>query len=239
MQLTSKPSFYSEDSKAELLLRMKSDFYPPEKVTKDSFKEFLQTSPYASGEKYKTKFSKEILGDIKKKDLRKELNQFLAYYGAEEEKKTIEIERLTPIENKQENPQIEDMPAPEDLSVRSPVVNSVLLRSPSPEVKAIETNEYVPELILTPKTNEKIYVKESITGHMREHSVHNLDKNVKKLIEGLQARITKLETEAENLRKENSETAEQNKKMENQIASFKNEQANFTRVRTLPNFLIK
>lgn len=61
----------------------------------------------------------------------------------------------------------------------------------------------------------------------------NIDKNTKKLMEAMQAKMIKLEQENRKLKKEVSDLSSQNKKLQTQVASFITEQENFAKV----NFL--
>lgn len=69
-----------------------------------------------------------------------------------------------------------------------------------------------------------------MTSHSPKRTTDSLDKNTKKVMENMQAKIIKLEQENRKLKKEINDLTNQNKKYQHQVSSFISEQENFAKV---------
>jgi len=197
----------------------------PEPVYQD-FNAFLNESPYVQGRRRGTKAGNGPDEIVTEKTFNKGLDEYLDYFDVKKREKAMNQPPQLPLES------------PEDLTID---ISPIKGNTDEEHDFIVELNQaglqqqtHLPNI--GPIGNmQQGFMRSTplMTSNSPKRGLDSLDKNTKKVMENMQAKIIKLEQENRKLKKEIHDLTNQNKKYQNQVSSFISEQENFAKVRNL------
>ena len=197
----------------------------PEPVYQD-FNAFLNESPYIQGRRRGTKAGNGPDETVTEKTFNKGLDEYLDYFDVKKREKAMNQPVQLPLDSPHGDLTIDISPIKGHTEEDHDFIAEL-------NHAGLQQTTHLPHIAPIGNLQQGLMRSTPLmTSNSPKRGMDLLDKNTKKVMENMQAKIIKMEQENRKLKKEIHELTNQNKKYQNQVSSFISEQENFAKVRT-------